>query len=229
MYHSTRSAPTPPRPSLRERRETLPANHPFASPFNPFEYHTTYNYSTSSLSSSAYTPTPTTHSSPSSSRRAPQSPTASLAQPLSPARSTYPASATTSGRRRVDEFCRGRSLTESAPAPAPSPVYATLPTELSLFDARPRQTLLRDVEYILGKKMHFPFLARYTSSSSSPKQEKKAKREGEKEKKTRRRLTKERSYGEDWAVWAGMDSFMDSQVAVVKDKKKRGVREGNWI
>ncbi|TYJ52552.1 hypothetical protein B9479_006841 [Cryptococcus floricola] len=229
MY-PTRSAPTP------DRRETLPANHPFATPFNPFSYHTPYHYncSASSLSSSAYTPSASTPVS-TPSRRAPQSPTASLAQPLSPARSTYPLSiSTTSGRRRVDEFGRGRSMTN--PTPAPAPVYATLPTELSLFNARPRQTLLQDVEYILGKKMHFPFLARYSSSSSSSssssaaKKEKKAKKEAEKEKKTRRRLTKERGYDEDWAMWAGMDGFMDSQVVVVEEKKsKRGVREGNWI
>ncbi|ODO12106.1 hypothetical protein I350_00892 [Cryptococcus amylolentus CBS 6273] len=231
MY-PTRSAPTPPQADRGDRRETLPANHPFA---NPFPYHTPYHYncSTSSLSSSAYTPSASTPVS-TPSRRAPQSPTASLAQPLSPARSTYPPFiSTTSERRRMDEFGRGRSMTN--PAPPPAPVYATLPTELSFFDARPRQTLLQDVECILGKKMHFPFLARYSSSSSSSssaKNEKKAKKEAEKEKKTRRRLTKERAYDEDWAMWAGMDGFMDSQavVRVVEEKKsKRGVREGDWI
>ncbi|ODN73544.1 hypothetical protein L202_08043 [Cryptococcus amylolentus CBS 6039] len=232
MY-PTRSAPTPPRADRGELREALPAGHPFANPF-PYDTPNHYSCSTSSLSSSAYT---RSASSPVStpSRRAPQSPTARLAQPLSPARSASPPSvSTTSGRRRVDEFGRGRSMTN--PAPPPAPVYATLPTELSLFEARPRQTLLQDVENILGKRMHFPFLARYSSSSctssssSSAKKEKKAKKEAGKEKRTRRRLTKERPYDDNWAIWAGMDQFMDSQVVVAEEQKsRRGVRGGNWI
>ncbi|ODN78975.1 hypothetical protein L202_04488 [Cryptococcus amylolentus CBS 6039] len=226
MY-PTRSAPTPPRADRGDRREALPADHPFT---DPFPYHTPYqhNCSTSSLSSSAYTPSASTPvSSRSPSRRAPQSPTARLAQPLSPARSASPPSISTTN-----------------PVPPPAPVYTTLPTELSLFDARPRQTLLQDVEYILGKKMHFPFLARYSSSSSSSssvakkekkaakKEKKAAKKEkgAEKEKKSRRLLTKERAYDDDWAIWAGVDEFMDSQAVVVEEKKsRRGVREGNWI
>lgn len=167
MY-PTRSAPRPPRETA-----SLPPNHPFATSLKPFGYHA--NSSTSSLHSSSYHRAGTY---PSSRSRAPTSHAASLARPPPPSRIPPPC-------RAIDDFgCFSqphgayprstKPTTESIPR-----TYTTLPVELSLFDPRPRQTLLQDVEFILGKKLRFPFMEKCTSS------DKKAKSKGEKGKKGR--------------------------------------------
>lgn len=213
MY-PTRSAPRPPRETT-----SLPPNHPFATNFKPFDCHA--NGSTSSLQSPRY------HAGTYSSSRSspPTNPTGSVAKPLSPPRSSTP-------RRAVDDFgCFSqphstyskstKSTFESIP-----PAYTTLPVELSLFDPRPRQTLLQDVEFILGKKLHFPFMDKYTSSD---KKEKKLKSKSEKENKKGRRLTKEKEYDEDWSLWEGMDLVADEVVVISSEKEKRYRAERNWI
>lgn len=213
MY-PTRSAPRPPRESA-----SLPPNHPFATDFKPFDYHA--NSSTLSLQSPSY------HAGTySSSRSSPATkPTASLAKPFSPSRTSTP-------RRAVDDFgCFSQShsayskFTKSTFESVP-PAYTTLPVELSLFDSRPRQTLLQDVEFILGKKLRFPFIDKYTSSD---KKEKKLKIKSEKENKKGRRLTKEREYDEDWSLWEGMDLVADKVVVISSEKEKRYREERNWI
>lgn len=215
MY-PTRSAPRPPRETA-----SLPPNHPFATNFKPFDYHA--SSSASSLQSSSYHHARANSSSRS---RTPTSHTASLAKPLSPSRISTPC-------RAVDDFgcfyqprdAYSRSTKSSAESIPPA--YTSLPVELSLFDPRPRQTLLQDVEFILGKKLRFPFMDKYTSSDK----EKKVKSKGEKDKKKCRKLTKEKKYDEDWSLWEGMDLAADEVVVIRSEKGKtyKGVREGNWI
>lgn len=213
MY-PTRSAPRPPRETV-----SLPPNHPFTTNFKLFDCHA--NSSTSSLQTPSYNAG--TYSSSRSSP--PTNPTASLAKPLSPSRTSTP-------RRAVDDFgCFSQphgaySKSTKSSLESISPAYTTLPVELSLFDPRPRQTLLQDVEFILGKKFHFPFMDKYTSSD---KKVKKLKSKSEKENKKSRRLTKEREYDEDWSLWEGMDLVADKVIVISSDKEKRYREERNWI
>lgn len=85
---------------------------------------------------------------------------------------------------------------------------------------------MQDVEFILGKKLRFPFIDQYTSSD---KKEKKLKIKSEKENKKGRRLTKEREYDEDWSLWEGMDLVADKVVVISSEKEKRYREERNWI
>lgn len=212
MY-PTRTAPRP--------RETvsLPPNHPFATNFKPFDCHA--NSSTSSLQ------TPGCHAGiyPSSRSSPTTKPTGSVAKPLSPSRTSTP-------RRAVDDFgCffqphGAYSKSTKSTFESISPAYTALPVELSLFDPRPRQTLLQDVEFILGKKLRFPFMDKYTPSD---KKEKKLKSMSEKENKKGRRLTEEREYDEDWSLWEGMDLVAGKVVVISSDKEKRYREERNWI
>ncbi|WVQ98595.1 hypothetical protein IAU59_005725 [Kwoniella sp. CBS 9459] len=133
----------------------------------------------------------------------------------------------------------------SPPAPA-SPGYGNLPTELTLFDHRPKHNLLANVEYIIGKKMSFPFLNAFTrpradSELKLKKQEKESKRT---EKMTRpKKLSKERVAEEGWEFWGDVHLgspgeqelgeidvlVIEKQEAQPKRKSGRGVREGNWV
>ncbi|WVQ77962.1 hypothetical protein IAT38_000043 [Cryptococcus sp. DSM 104549] len=253
MY-PTRPAPIPP------LDEALPPNHPFASYITPPRPHyLRHSSSSTSVASSApsFYSGPSAYSpcSPSPSRRTVQSPTASLAKPLSPGRISHPLGHTFprhAGSMPSSPHHSHNTHPHSARSAPPTPTYASLPAELALFDPRPRQTLLQDVEYILGKKLHFPFLARYSSrtrtssggsaSSSSTRGGEKAgkKSKKEKEKKRGRRLTKEKAYDEDWALWEGMDQLVPDEVVIVRSERgqwgemgrgqvHRGVREGNWV
>ncbi|WVF72336.1 hypothetical protein IAT40_007149 [Kwoniella sp. CBS 6097] len=132
--------------------------------------------------------------------------------------------------------------------PASPTVYDTLPTELTLFDHRPKQSLLADVEYIIGKKMSFPFLNAFTrpcgsgsgSGSSGLKKEKKDKKIKEEKKK----LMKKQVVEEGWEFWGDINlgsapNMGEKEVFEVgaekqreggeKRKSGRGVREGNWV
>lgn len=213
MY-PTRSAPRPPRETV-----SLPPNNPFATNFKPFGCHA--NSSTSSLQ------TPSYHAGTYSSLRSSPStnPTASLAKPHSPSRSFTP-------RRPVDDFgCFSQphgaySKSTKSSFESISPAYTTLPVELSLFDPRPRQTFWQDIEFILGKRLHFTFMDKYTSSD---KKQKKLKSKSEKENKNGRRLTMEREYDEDWSLWEGMDLVAGKVVVISSGKEKRYREERNWI
>lgn len=98
-----------------------------------------------------------------------------------------------------------RPISYPSPSSSSSRTYPRLPAELSLFDHRPRQSLLADLECILGKKLHFPTL--------SP---------------SKRKLKKEKRISEDDVFWSGMEVKRE-EVVVIEKKKGRGVREGNWI
>ncbi|OCF35365.1 hypothetical protein I316_02915 [Kwoniella heveanensis BCC8398] len=89
------------------------------------------------------------------------------------------------------------SLSRYSPPASPA-ASAYLPTELTLFDHRPKQNLLADVEYIIGKKVSFPFLNAFTKqpkSNSNSAEKTKAKKDKKKKKGT---LVKERVVEEGW-------------------------------
>ena len=45
-----------------------------------------------------------------------------------------------------------------SPSPPPRPAYSALPDGLGFLDRRPRDNLLGDIEFVLGRKLTFPFL-----------------------------------------------------------------------
>ena len=85
-------------------------------------------------------------------------------------------------------------------APAPFTTSSTgsvgykshIPSELSVFDAAPRQTLLADLEFITGKKLHFPILSRWAGER---KEKKDAQVECKAGKEKARRFSKDRKEG----------------------------------
>jgi hypothetical protein len=205
-FTPTRPAPLPPSYSA------------LSTPFSSYIPHQhiqprPYSYSTTSLDS-ASTLSPEQHSTPTT-RHVARSP---LNTPLTISR---PAQQGVHGRSisypTISPSSSG-SRSHGSRSPSSSPAYSRLPTELSLFDHRPRQTLLADIECIIGKKLHFPIL------SPSKRKEKKAKVEAKKGEK----LKKERRISEDDLFWNGMGEKRE-EVVVIEKKKGRGVREGNWI
>lgn len=121
------------------------------------------------------------------------------------------------------------------PLPTRAEYFASPPADLSLFDHRQRQTLLGDIEFIIGKKLHFPMLSRKdkaaastaanTSAAGSVKG-KKADQGG--------KLRKERRISDDDLFWSGVRVEREEVVVVQAApgdgrRKGRGVREGNWI
>ncbi|WRT66976.1 uncharacterized protein IL334_003941 [Kwoniella shivajii] len=103
-----------------------------------------------------------------------------------------------------------RSSSTSPSTPNRINPYAPLPTELSLFDPKSRQTLLSDVEYILGKKLHFPFINSFT-------------KDRKKKEKKMSKLIKGKEEKEGW-VW-----LPENNVVIIDKQRGRGVREGNYI
>jgi hypothetical protein len=75
---------------------------------------------------------------------------------------------------------------------------------------------LADIEFIIGKKLHFPML-----SSKKEKKEKK-----EKAQQAGAKLKKEKRIRDDDVFWS---EVRREDVVVIEKKKGRGVREGNWI
>ncbi|KAK6902775.1 hypothetical protein I203_108034 [Kwoniella mangroviensis CBS 8507] len=239
MYPS-RKAPSPPTSSFGEA--ALPLNHPFATyyipppPSYPYNHHRVLHHSSSeqSLDSSRYSQSIRSYKNQ-------RSPTSSLAQPLSPKSSSrsspvlghfapQPLNRTISKPRPQQSMEYGSAphpaySRSTPPSPTQSRYSAGIPTELTMFDTKPKQTLLGDVEYILGKKIHFPFLHNLTSSKS-----KKGKDEEEK-KKRKRRLTKDRYAQEGWEWQGTLESYdlLPEDVVVVENRRGRGVREGNYI
>ncbi|WVR05043.1 hypothetical protein IAU60_002055 [Kwoniella sp. DSM 27419] len=99
---------------------------------------------------------------------------------------------------------------------------ATLPAEMTLFDSRPKQTLLADMEYILGHKITFPFIESLRQSIK-----RRTVDQGHKGKK----LVKERRVEDGWEVWQGVEVVVVEKQgeAPVPLNKGRGVRECNWV
>ncbi len=155
--------------------------------------------------------------------------------PPSPSTSSTSSRQTTSTASASRDSDIGRRVLYPTTEPACRPAYSTLPTDLSLLDHQPRQTLLVDLEYIIGKKLHFPLLTRKASASSQLKSKDKANNKEATAKEIRgsggsttssRRLRKQRehSWEEDFA-WDGVRLVDDKN----GERKGRGVREGNWV
>jgi len=197
QFTPSRPAPPPPTYATSQRSHSNGAFMPYAP-----HHHQGHAYSTTSLdSASTLFSNERTPSTPSASSHAARSP---LNTPLSSP--TRP------------QNIQGRSISypsaiPSSPSPR-SPTYSHLPAELSLFDHRPRQTLLADIEFIIGKKLHFPML--------SPKKKEKK----EKVQQAGGKLRKEKRISDDDVFWSGVRR---EDVVVIEKKKGRGVREGNWV
>lgn len=180
--------PTRPAPST-PKNASLPPNHPFATYYIP-PYHT--NSSSTTLSTSA-------PSSPSSLRRK-RSPTASLAAPLSP-------------RPNVSPIGTRPYTTPYPSSLTHKPSSSLLPTDLAMFDHKSKQTLLGDIETIIGRRLTFPFIEKFTKKSKSTG-----------EKRASRTLKKERDHSwEEQYAWEGVQLLDEKKVS------RSGVKEGNWI
>jgi hypothetical protein len=193
----TPSRPAPPPPSYTSSQRSQ--NGPF-TPYAPYHHQ---GYSSTSLDSAStlYTDpsTPSTFS-----RQAARSPLNTLLS--SPT------------RPRQAHSIRSISYPSAISNPSAinqSPRY--LPAELALFDHKPRQTLLADIELIIGKKLHFPML--------SPKRKEK-KEKAQVAARESGKLRKESIISEEDIFWSGVRR---EDVVVIEKKKGRGVREGNWV
>lgn len=227
-YSPTRSAPAP--PTWPRPYDELPSDHPFLNPYTPKLNRT---ISSSTLDSDYTVRTPpvsparqvrsassyptSTHSGRSCYSTTSTPPSSWLAAPLTPVRTPN------LGHPHI-----------SRPKPCPSPQdigsytpkpYIPIPTELSILDSRPRQNLLADLEFISGKKLHFPFLHGKRSSGENKKEKKEKRSSAKNEKSGLGRLLKERTRSEE-------EEALYEAVGVVEIRaggKGRGVREGNWI
>lgn len=236
------SRPAPAPPLWPRPYPELPSNHPFRNPYIPSQYDRLHRTSSSSSLDSEYSihtplsspPRPPTSRAYSSTQtkgdyrcsppRECRPPTAWLATPLTPSRSPY----------------LGASYTASRTTQSPSPIYRPtpsafipLPKDLSILDSRPRTNLLADLEFIAGKKLHFPFLHRRRGSQ----EDKAIKVKAEKEKKrvvsakseksgSPARLTKERKMTEEEEYLYEVTGVRQMRTGSARG---RGVREGNSI
>ena len=194
-FTPSRPAPSPPSYTTSQPSQI--------GPFTPYAPHLYQGYSSTSLdSASTLYPDP---SSPSTlSRQAGRSPLNTLLSSPTRPRHAQPI----------------RSISNPSVISYPSntnqsPRY--LPAELALFDHKPRQTLLADIELIIGKKLHFPML--------SPKRKEK-KEQAHIEAREVGKLRKEKRISDDDVFWSGVRR---EDVIVIEKKKGRGVREGNWV
>jgi hypothetical protein len=189
------SRPAPPPPSYTSSQSSH-GNGPF-TPYAPHHHH---GYSSTSLDSAStlYTEQPSTPST--SSTHAARSPLNTLLSSPTRPRHAHP--------------IRSISYPSATTQSPQSPRY--LPAELSLFQHKPRSTLLADIELIIGKKLHFPMI-------SPKKKEKKEKAQTEAQSG---KLRKERRISDDDLFWSGVKR---EDVVVIEKRKGRGVREGNWV
>jgi len=90
----------------------------------------------------------------------------------------------------------------------------TLPSDLAIFDPRPRATLLDDLEFISGKKLTFPFIAKFVKGKGE-----------EKSQKTEQRSTLKKPQSPQWEqdfAWEG--------VRLLEEKTGgKDVTRGKWI
>lgn len=97
-----------------------------------------------------------------------------------------------------------------------------------MFDSRPRQTLLGDLEYIIGKKLHFPLLSRLNNKSKESTDKKDSVDENDRAgRESERKVREVRGVGWDEGIaWDGVRTVNEKPGS---GRKGRGVREGNWI
>ncbi|KAI9638535.1 uncharacterized protein MKK02DRAFT_31959 [Dioszegia hungarica] len=231
FYSPSRPAPAPPC-SSRPYNE-LPADHPFLNPYTPRQLprstscssldsvYTQYTIQTPPIFAPlhvkrAYTTSPASGYYPDSLSRSAHSPSTWVASPT-PVRST----------RLAHSHHIPRPSKPFNQSPTRS--FIPLPTELSILDARPRGNLLADLEFIAGKKLHFPFLQWRRASQEDKEVKKAGKKEkrgsaGGKSEKTSSpaRLTKERRKSEE-------EEYLFEVGMMRKGRAGRGVREGNWV
>ncbi|ORX39696.1 hypothetical protein BD324DRAFT_614650 [Kockovaella imperatae] len=202
----SRPAPSPP---YAVKTPNLPPNHPFATHYVPTHRSSVEvsprhrslpaTFSSSSSDSSSWGSFRSNTSTPIES--AARSSTSRLAQPLSPHSRFYHSE---------------RPINEPAPQAPSSPF--TLPAELSLFDPKPRENLVSDLETIFGTNLRPRFFARSIKVKS------KATQSNEPKDKTigrpRRILKKarERSWEDDF-VWGELKSEED----------EKSVYRGSWV
>ncbi|WWC85337.1 uncharacterized protein L201_000200 [Kwoniella dendrophila CBS 6074] len=186
-----------------------------------------------------------------------RSPTSSLSQPLSPRSTSSPRNYSGSlGHFATQQLNNSRPIYQEPGSRfdydnnryAQNPAYSrstctsrssssilndNIPIELTLFNSKPKQNLLGDIEYIIGKKLSFPFLESLVTS-----------RKDKKEKEQIKRLTKERyNNNENWD-WECLNDLLPYDSIIISSnekqqqqqqqqrkpqKKGRGVREGNFI
>lgn len=121
------------------------------------------------------------------------------------------------------------------PPPPRAECYVAPPADLSLFDHRQRQTLLGDIEFIIGKKLRFPMLTRKDKSANTPSTHTSSNSDGGKKLDQRAKLRKERPISDDEIFWSGLRVEREEVVVVEAAthgearRKGRGVREGNWV
>ena len=130
--------PSRPAPSP-PKGASLPPHHPFSTYYIP-PRHAGRSFSSFTASSAPSSPSSPTSAGSAAGSRESQSSTL-----------TFTAAAS-------------RIRTDSRAATARTPTY--LPTELALFDPRPRQTLLDDLEFIAGKRLKFPFINKLIKSKA---------------------------------------------------------------
>ena len=193
----TPSRPAPPPPSYTSSQRSQ------NGPFSPYAPHHHQGFSSTSLDSAATLCTdPSTPST--LSRHSAWSPLNTLLSSPTRPRHAHP----------IRSISFPSAISPSS-AINQSPRY--LPAELALFDHKPRQTLLADIELIIGKKLHFPML--------SPKKKEK-KEKAQVEAREGGKLRKKRRISDDDMFWSGVRR---EDVIVIEKKKGRGVREGNWV
>lgn len=217
VSYPSRPAPSPP---IYQSYQELPADHPFLNPYTP-SHPIRRSISTWSLDSE-YSVHTTESPSPTRPLR--------ISRPYttSPASSTYSSSLSRSDRSPSSLSTPTRSSTKPTYTPT-SPSFIPLPKDLAILDSRPRRNLLADIEYITGKKLHFPFLQKRQSSQEKVVAEKEKQQKVtsvRSEKSTPSRLTKIRRMSEEEECLfeiTGMRQMREGR------SKGRGVREGNWV
>ena len=180
----------------------LPPNHPFASYYIPPP---TPGSPATIVSTTSYSTVPTSPSTSSHSARS-YSPMASSATPHIPS--------TPLGLPHHGSSTSGR------------PAYTNLPAELGLFDNRPRQTLLSDIELIVGKKFHFPLFSRRAFRERDTEGEKNQKRVRSRDDGSNGRV---KNLGEHNSVEDSARDGVKSANEGRSGNKGRGVKEGSWI
>ena len=105
-----------------------------------------------------------------------------------------------------------------------------LPADLTLFDPRPRQNMLGDLEIIFGKELKFPFLEKFTQRKSRKVSDKSQSIISTSVKERSRHLSAEKQSRKLKKHNDLRDGDMVfEQTALLGREKGRGVKEGNWI
>ena len=129
-----------------------------------------------------------------------------LAQPLSPRPQLYH---TSTGYTTLPDHSTSHHQSPSSPF--------DLPAELAIFDPRPRQNLLADLETIFGKKIHFPLLSKLSKRVEKSQSEAKSQKAGNGRKRVLRK-ERERNWEEDF-IWREVNDETDRQ----------SLYRGKWI